>query len=506
MEDQRSLGRATLTLNACAVCNSTLSLKRCSRCKVIFYCSREHQKEDWIHHKSLCTQTLAGQSPIVRPRGSETDTVTEPDNHVGSITRPVFRDAIENMSDETQAEIKDILDFSTVTSPNNAKPQTKEEKKEIFFELLKSDSGYAGPSESTDSSYNNIIDTLCNQDMIRNDKCIEQDGASESSTQTEVPMFNTHPFRKLRFPKPDSYDLPEVAYFISLRLTQLGYCILDDAFEETLISGIISEVTAFHEKNELCRGDTLNNTTDLDYRNDMIKWLDGQSEGSEYISKGLAFMDSLIELMKPHLRQHCNIQGRTEAMIACYPEDGSYFRHHVDNTSKDGRCITCTLYLNRDWSIERDGGLMRMFPPKQEKPVDVPPLANRLLIFWSDGRTPHEIHPAYRNRYSMTVWYYDKDEKDAFKVDKLKRETDEIYDRISALEEDRRQLQEITSAQLIRNRAMEAVQALTSGELQALSFLIDHHPNPKEALTAMGISEAIQDALVVHLSSQDPGQ
>ena len=39
-------------------------------------------------------------------------------------------------------------------------------------------------------------------------------------------------------------------------------------------------------------------------------------------------------------------------MLACYPEDGSYFRRHIDNESKDGRCITCTLYLNRDWDIE----------------------------------------------------------------------------------------------------------------------------------------------------------
>ncbi|KAK3787239.1 hypothetical protein RRG08_055962 [Elysia crispata] len=286
-------------------------------------------------------------------------------------------------------------------------------------------------------------------------------------------------------------------------LSQLGYCVLDGVFEDNLISGIISEVTEFHQKNELCRGNILHSSSGVDYRNDKIKWLDGQSGGVKNISKGLAYVDTLVELLQPHVKTLCNVEGRTEAMLACYPEDGSYFRRHIDNESKDGRCITCTLYLNRDWDIEKDGGLMRMFPPKQDKPVDVPPLANRLLFFWSDGRTPHEIHPSYRDRYSITVWYYDKGEKDAFKIANLKQETEEIYERISALEEERKHLLEMTSAQHIRNRAMEAVQSLIPGELQALSMLIDHHPNPKEALTSIGISEDVQEALIVHLNSQD---
>ena len=47
--------------------------------------------------------------------------------------------------------------------------------------------------------------------------------------------------------------------------------------------------------------------------------------------------------------------------------------------------------------------------------------------------------------------------------------------------------------------------SLASINFQALGILIDHHPDPKAALTAMGISETIQDALIVHLSSQDSG-
>lgn len=42
--------------HACGVCGATDGdLKRCSGCKGIWYCSREHQKADWKRHKRECS-------------------------------------------------------------------------------------------------------------------------------------------------------------------------------------------------------------------------------------------------------------------------------------------------------------------------------------------------------------------------------------------------------------------------------------------------------------------
>jgi len=39
----------------CQVC-SKISVSRCSWCRLVFYCSKEHQKQDWDGHKPNCTK------------------------------------------------------------------------------------------------------------------------------------------------------------------------------------------------------------------------------------------------------------------------------------------------------------------------------------------------------------------------------------------------------------------------------------------------------------------
>ena len=38
---------------------------------------------------------------------------------------------------------------------------------------------------------------------------------------------------------------------------------------------------------------------------------------------------------------------------------------------------------------------------------DVAPLDGRLVLFWSDSRCPHEVLPAHRERYAVSVWFSD---------------------------------------------------------------------------------------------------
>ncbi|XP_013885389.1 egl nine homolog 3 [Austrofundulus limnaeus] len=116
--------------------------------------------------------------------------------------------------------------------------------------------------------------------------------------------------------------------------------------------------------------------------------------------------------------RHCNgklgnysINGRTKAMVACYPGNGAGYVKHVDNPNQDGRCLTCIYYLNKNWNPKEHGGVLRIFPEGKPYVADIQPLFDRLLVFWSDRRNPHEVQPSFSTRYAITVWYFDSDER-----------------------------------------------------------------------------------------------
>ncbi|KAJ1407014.1 hypothetical protein B484DRAFT_456670 [Ochromonadaceae sp. CCMP2298] len=158
------------------------------------------------------------------------------------------------------------------------------------------------------------------------------------------------------------------------------------------------------------------------------------------------------------------VTARSRAMVTCYPGADSRaagdigggpglcrgYTRHCDNAVGNGRKLTAILYLNDDWR-EGSGGELRIFPDfsrgpgggsgvpgdapspgarvdrlrsllqgqrlwvehKQTMPVEVTvaPLLNRLVLFWSDMRCPHEVLPCAFARRAVTLWFLDPAER-----------------------------------------------------------------------------------------------
>ena len=47
----------------CGICSMPAS-QNCSKCKTVHYCGRDHQKQDWPSHKSICNELLTYQDCI----------------------------------------------------------------------------------------------------------------------------------------------------------------------------------------------------------------------------------------------------------------------------------------------------------------------------------------------------------------------------------------------------------------------------------------------------------
>uniref|UniRef100_A0A7S2B3K6 Fe2OG dioxygenase domain-containing protein n=1 Tax=Octactis speculum TaxID=3111310 RepID=A0A7S2B3K6_9STRA len=149
-------------------------------------------------------------------------------------------------------------------------------------------------------------------------------------------------------------------------------------------------------------------------RGDKVLWVDSLSiqQSSMHACQGM--LDAIDRLVFSQLQSRVtrlkNLKDRTDPMLAIYPGGGSRFQKHVDNTAQDGRRLTVLCYLNPDWS-ESDGGSLRVHEPHAHNVVDVQPSCGRLALFFAD-EMPHEVMPANSMRHAMTVWYYDKTERE----------------------------------------------------------------------------------------------
>lgn len=214
--------------------------------------------------------------------------------------------------------------------------------------------------------------------------------------------------------------MDKICQYVISDMDKYGVCVVDKFLGKEKGLAVLNEVLYMYGAGLFKDGQLVSNkgsANDLKtIRGDQIIWLDGKEHQCQNIGMLISRVDAII--MRAN-KMHNNgkignytINGRTKAMVACYPGHGSHYVKHVDNPNRDGRCITAIYYLNRDWDIKENGGLLRIFPEGwRDQVADIEPLFDRILFFWSDRRNPHEVQPAYKTRYAITLWYFDAEER-----------------------------------------------------------------------------------------------
>lgn len=124
-------------------------------------------------------------------------------------------------------------------------------------------------------------------------------------------------------------------------------------------------------------------------------------------------LGTLVQLLASQIPELQGIESRSEAMVTCYPGNGSKYIKHSDNPHKNGRKLTVLYYLNHAWK-KGDGGEIRVYDKDNATVVeDVAPIADRVLVFYSDTRVPHEVLPTNVERFAVTHWFYDHRERNS---------------------------------------------------------------------------------------------
>lgn len=377
------------SLGICNLCGLGDQLYRCSRCKLAFYCSKAHQREDWSVHKTKCGKNIVEETEEI--------TVSKMSSTVCSVEQPT---PITSQSLCGKTLVSESLSHSNplknLTGCSNISPPNKELKNELAENVKEVKNVDSTKPKSENSSHQK---SKTNPPFLHHSssKEVSKDIARRSSMEW----------------------MTQMCHFVVRDLEKYGICVVDNFMGKERAEALHSSVVSMYDSGVFVDGETVSSTVEStrNIRGDKITWIDGTEKNSADIAYLISTVDAVI---MNSIRMKGNgqlgqreISGRTKAMVSCYPGSGTHYVKHVDNPNRDGRCITTTYYLNKDWDAKTVGGLLRIFPQGwSNQVVDIEPILDRMVFFWSDRRNPHEVQPSFRTRYAITVWYFDAKERE----------------------------------------------------------------------------------------------
>lgn len=270
----------------------------------------------------------------------------------------------------------------------------------------------------------------CRQVCIINQRLKEIDVAQmeieKDSKNDVVPTIHSTPLlesqKSLPYPSIDRthlVTLHELCNRIIVDLDSRNFAVIDSFLEESLLYQVFDEVQKLYCEEKVFQPGQFSHMTGMpmqankEVRGDLVTWIDNSTHPKmKHLMLAVRRTDEMVALLSSDQKLiGCNIRSRSSVMVACYPGKATRYKRHIDNPLGDGRKLTTILYLNKNYLASRDGGALRIYRPDGSGHYEIDPLFGRLIVFWSDYRTPHEVLPCYRERFAISVWYFDTKER-----------------------------------------------------------------------------------------------
>lgn len=179
-----------------------------------------------------------------------------------------------------------------------------------------------------------------------------------------------------------------------------GWTSWDDALSQELAAQLAAECRALHDQgafNPAGVGRGQQHQIREDIRGDHIAWWQPDALSPTQA----AFTEQLEQLRQVLNRELFLGLQDFELHYAAY-EPGAYYQRHLDRFRNQGtRAISLVYFLNPDWHPNQ-GGALRLH--LEDGPVDLLPLANRLVLFRAD-QILHEVMVTHRQRHSIACWF-----------------------------------------------------------------------------------------------------
>lgn len=269
----------------CELCGKMENLLRCGRCRSSFYCSKEHQRQDWKKHKLICrgggaamagaaggaTELRSGHPPPPRAHGGAAAGGGGSRAGVGKGAAPPSPETAAEAAPLTNNHVAAATAGDEVEAPAAAQSPSSSGEAVLLYRdksNLYPAGVQAGPGGAA-LRPNGQTKSLVPQRL---------------ALEYIVPCMNKH-----------------------------GICVVDDFLGKELGGLVAEEVRALHHTGLFTDGQLVSQKSDSskDIRGDKITWVEGKEPGCQTIRLLMNSMDDLI--------RHCNgklgnykINGRTK--------------------------------------------------------------------------------------------------------------------------------------------------------------------------------------------------
>lgn len=265
--------------SCCNLCGNVENLKRCSKCTQVYYCSKEHQIEDWKRHKKSCKKYCASQVSAVKTQPVDSDVTSSWQSNGAQKKQPVL-----------------VGNSCSGTVPNSTTQQT------VDAENKWQTSGNGAFNQGTSQSTSDLNSKLFNPGRGLSDAC----------------------YKPRKFPKPDAYDASSIALHIHKHLTEEGYCVIDNLQDNKFARSLAKEVKVLYQSGKFVDGQLGGGkTSSVDsqklvekrIRGDEIIMLEGNEPTVPNICRLNLFLTSVVQKLSFFLKEQYTISGRTKVML-----------------------------------------------------------------------------------------------------------------------------------------------------------------------------------------------
>lgn len=267
----------------CAFCGVGGRLLRCSGCKLTYYCTKEHQKQDWKKHRKLCQSICSHNSS-----GSTHVTV----NNVSSKFQnslllpdglPRYSPGLSNMNLGLNNGVRDTSPITFEGSSESEIISAEAEELDHILEYLQSEINNPPVSGNVETP---VQDS--NQIPNFNEVSVEYPDIG-------LGLHNVHGNNLSVY--NDSSAIDDICRTVINDMDLYGVCVVDNFLGHDNGLAVLGEVTGMYQTGVFKDGQLVSNRVKKDLktiRGDQITWVDGKESCCQHIGTLIRKVDEVI--------------------------------------------------------------------------------------------------------------------------------------------------------------------------------------------------------------------